>query len=153
MEEATKSAPMMKLLAMEMGMEMGALVKAFYKRYGKEALPIITEVMSQGGVGWGKIMQQMGPVKGMKGVGEAYKRMASMMGLKMEVVELSDKASHFKTSQCSLGIEGASKELCEAMMAADKKAMSTLLGQEVELKILKCIAAGDKECEIIFSRK
>ncbi len=58
MEEAAKLAPMMKLSYMGMG----ALGKAFYKRYGKEALPIITEVMSQGGVEWGKIMQQMGPV-------------------------------------------------------------------------------------------
>ena len=52
-----------------------------------------------------------------------------------------------------LGIEGTSKGLCEAMMNSDKNMMSTLLGREVEMKILKSVAAGDKECEVIFSKK
>lgn len=148
-QSAQASAGMAKLLFIGMG----DLGKAFYKRDGKEALPIITEVMSQGGVEWGKILQQMVPAKSMKAIGESYKMMAPTMGMKMEVVELSDKAFHFKISQCPLGIEGTSKELCKAMMATDKKAMSTVLGQEVELKILKSVAAGDKECEVIFSKK
>jgi len=39
------------------------------------------------------------------------------------------------------------------MMTSDAKMVSTLLGQEIEMKILKSIAAGDKECEVIFSKK
>ena len=31
--------------------------------------------------------------------------------------------------------------------------VSTLLGQEMEMQILKSVAAGDKECEVIFSKK
>jgi len=150
MEEAAKEyAPMMKL----MFMGMGALSKAFYKKYGKEALPIITEVASQGGVEYGKLMQQMAPAKGMKTAGEMSKMMDSMMGMGMEIVELSDNTFHFKVSQCPLGIEGTSKELCEAMMTNDKKMMSTFLGQEVEMKILKSVAAGDEKCEVIYSIK
>ena len=77
MEEAAKAyASMVKL----MFMGMGALSKAFYEKYGKEALPIITEVASQGGVEYGKVMQQMTPAKGMKAVGELFKMMDSMMG-------------------------------------------------------------------------
>jgi len=150
MEEAAKGfAPMMKL----MFMGMGALSKAFYEKYGKEALPIITEVASQGGVEHGKLMQQMAPAKGMKAAGEMVKMMDSMIEMGMEIVELSDDTFHFKVSQCPLGIEGTSKELCEAMMTSDKKMISTFLGQEVEMKILKSVAAGDEECEVIFSRK
>ena len=55
--------------------------------------------------------------------------------------------------KCILGIEGTSKELCEAMMTSDTSMVSALLGQEVETKILKSVAAGDKECEVIFSKK
>jgi len=150
MEDAAKGfAPMMK----QMFMGMGALSKAFYQKYGKEALPIITEVASQGGVEHGKIMQQMTPARGMKAVGESLKMMGSMMGMEMEMVELSDDAIHFKTPRCLLGIEGTSKELCEAMMNSDKKMVGTFLGQEVDMKILKSVAAGDKECEVIFSKK
>jgi predicted hydrocarbon binding protein len=150
MEDAAKGyAPMMKL----MFMGMGALSKAFYEKYGKEAIPIITEVASQGGEEYGKMMQQMTPAKGMKAAGELFKVMDSMMGMGTEIIELSDDAMHFKVSQCPLGIEATSKELCEAMMTNDKKMLSTFLGQEVEMKILKSLAAGDKECEVIYSIK
>jgi len=98
-------------------------------------------------------MQKMMPVKDMKDVGELFKMMDSMMEMGMEIIELSDDAIHFKVPRCMLGIEGTSKELCEAMMTSDAKMVSTLLGQEVEMKIVKSVAAGDKECEVIFSKK
>jgi hypothetical protein len=92
MEEAAKAyASMVKLTFMGMG----ALSRAFYEKYGKEALPIITEVASQGGVEYGKVMQQMTPAKGMKAVGELFKMMDSMMGGGMEIIELSDDTFHF----------------------------------------------------------
>jgi len=132
---------------------MGAMCKAFYERFGEEALRIIAKVMGESGVGSAKIVQKMMPVKGMKDVGELFKMMGAMMEMKMEIIELSDDVMHFKTSQCPLGIEGTSKKLCEAMMTSDKKMVSTLLGQEVKTKILKSLAAGDKYCEVIFSKK
>jgi hypothetical protein len=73
--------------------------------------------------------------------------------LKMDVLGLSDKSFHFKSADCPFGIEGTSKDLCQAIMATDKKAMSTLLGREVGLDIRKAIASGDKECEVVFSVK
>lgn len=150
MEEAAKAyASMVKL----MFMGMGALSKAFYEKYGKEALPIITEVMSKVGVESGKIMREMMPVKGMKDVGEQFKMMGSMMEMGMETIESSDKTFHFKVSQCPFGIEGTSRELCEVLMTSDVKRVGTLLGQEVEVKVLKTVAAGDEECEVIISKK
>ncbi len=151
MEEALKaSASMVKMLMMGMG----ALSKAFYERYGKEALPIITEVMSQGGVESGKLMQAMAPVKDMAGFSEMFKRIAAMIGAETETIELSDDVFHFKSSSpCPMGLEGTSKELCEALMTADQKMLSTFLGQEVDMKVLKAVAGGDKECELIFSKK
>ena len=150
MEEAAKAyGPMMKL----MFMGMGGLGKAFYQKYGNEAIPIIAEVSSKGGVEYGKLMQQMAPTKDMKAFGEMLKTMGSMMGMEMELIELSDNKLHFKGPKCMLGIEGTSKELCEAMMASDEHMMSTFLGQEVDLNIIKSVAAGDKECEVMFSIK
>jgi predicted hydrocarbon binding protein len=144
MEDAAKRfAPMMNLGFMGMG----ALSKAFYKKYGKEALPIIAEVWRQVGVEQGKIMQQMVPAKSITAIAEMYKQMATMMG--MEVVESSDKVFHFKMSQFPVGIEGTSRELCEAMMDMDKGVTSTVLGQEAKMKVLETVAAGDKLCEVI----
>jgi predicted hydrocarbon binding protein len=131
----------------------GGLCMAFYKKYGKEAIPIITEVMGKNGVATAEIAQKVMPVKDMKGLAELMKMLNSMMDLGVEIIESTDDKIHLKMSECSLGLGGTSKELCEAMMASDKTFTRTLLGQEVEVKVIKSIAAGDKECECIYSKK
>jgi hypothetical protein len=146
---AKGSKPMME----HMFIMMGDLCKAFYEKDGKEALPIITKVASKNGVGEAEIMRKMMPVKDMKGIAELFKMFDSMMEMGMEITGLSDDAIHFKVPKCMMGIQGTSKELCEAMMCSDASMVSALLGKEVDMKIPKSIAEGDKECEIIFSIK
>jgi hypothetical protein len=148
MEAAARFAPMVQLLMMGMG----GISKAFYQKYGKEALPIIAEAYRQGGVGWAQLMQQMSPAKGMLAYGESLKMTGSIMGMGMEIVELSNDKIHFKVSKCPFGIEGTSKELCEAMMNIDKSMISTILGQEGKIQVLKSVAVGDKMCEVIESK-
>ena len=89
----------------------------------------------------------------MKAAAESFKVMDSMMKMGTEIVEVSDDTFHFRVSKCPLGIEGTSKKLCEALMTNDKEMMSTFLGKEVDMKILKSVAVGDKECEVIYSVK
>ena len=151
MEEAAKSfGPMMKL----MYNMIGDLSSAFYKKYGKDALPTIAKVSAKYGVESAKLMQKMMPVKSMKDIGEMYKMMMAMMGGEnMEIVKLSDDVLHFKMSHCPVCIEGTSQELCEAIMSTDKKMVATLLDEPINLKVPKSVAAGDKYCEVIFSKK
>jgi predicted hydrocarbon binding protein len=150
MEQAARAAGAM-LQSMMIGV--GMLSKAFYEKYGEEALPIITDVMSRGGANIGKLMQQMRPVKNMNDIAEGFRMMAPVMGGIMQVVESSDDAFRIKLSRCPLGIEGTSRELCEALMSMDENIVGAALGQEVEMKIVKSVAVGDKECEITYSRK
>ena len=131
----------------------GELSRAFYEKDGKEALPIIAEISSRSGEARAKIMQRMMSVKDMKDVGELFKMMDLSMDIGMELIEISDNVIHFKLPKCVLKLEGTSRELCEAAMAADEKMIHTLLGQEVETKIIKSVAAGDKNCEVIFTKK
>jgi predicted hydrocarbon binding protein len=150
MEEAAKSfGPMIKL----MYNMVGDLGSAFYKKYGKDALPTIAAVSAKYGAPYAKIVQKMMPVKNMKDVGELYTMMFGMIEEKMEIVKVSDDMLHFKVSTCPMCIQGTSQELCEAMMNTDKKMVSTLLGQQINIKIPKSVAAGDKYCEVIFSKK
>jgi predicted hydrocarbon binding protein len=150
LEEAAKSfGPMMKL----MSNMFGDLSNAFYKKYGKDALPIIAAVSAKSGVDMAKIVQKMMPVKNMKDFAELYKMMMSTLGEKMEIVKVSDDMLHFKVSYCTMGIQGTNQQLCEAMINSDKKMVSTLLGQQFDIKILKSLAAGDKYCEYIYSKK
>ena len=150
MEQAAKGfAPMMK----HMFAALGALSRAFYEKCGDEALPIIAEGARKSGVRQAEMMQKTMPAKSMKDIGEMFKMMGGAVGMDVQIVELSDDTLHFKTPKCLLGIEGTSKGLCEAMMNSDKSMMSTLLGRNVEMNVLKSVAAGDKECEVIFSSK
>jgi predicted hydrocarbon binding protein len=145
----TRSSPMLNMLSGEVG----ALGKTFYNKYGKESLPMIAGVVSQSGVEWGKIMRNNSPTKGMQAAGELQRIIGDSLGWGVDLVEATDEKLHFKVSKCPFGIEGTSKELCEAMMIMDETRMSTFLGQEVEVRILKSVAAGDKQCEVIFSKK
>jgi len=145
---AKRFAPMMK----HMYLTMGAFSKAFYEKYGKDALPIIAEVMGESGVEGAKIAQGMLKGKGMNAVRELF-GMMEMMDIPMEIIGSTDEMIHIKGAVCPMGLEGTSKELCEAMMTSDKKMVSTIVGQEVETKILKSKAAGDECCEVIFSKK
>jgi predicted hydrocarbon binding protein len=148
-ETAARSARMTKLMLNELG----TLSKAFYERFGAEALPIITEVVYRSSVESGKIIQEMMPFKGMKDVAEFYKMMATR-GMTLKVIEVSDNAIRLRIPPgCPLGIEGTSKELCEAMMTCDKAIIGTVLGQEVEMDVVKSQAAGDEICELIYSLK
>ena len=148
MEEAGKN--MMKM----MFNEMGDLCTAFYKKYGKDALPIISNVSAKYGVEMAKLVQKMMPIKNMKDYAEMYKMMFSMVGEKLDVLKVSDDVFHFKASHCPFGsIDGTNQELCEAMMMTDNKMLSTLFGQKVETKLLKSLPAGDKCCEAIYTRK
>ena len=150
MEQAARAAGAM-LQSMMMGM--GMLSKSFYDKYGEEALPVITDVMSRRGANTGELMQQMNPVKDMNDIAERFKMMGPVMGGTMEVVESSVNAFRIRLSRCPLGIEGTNRKLCEALMSLDANMVSSALGQEVEMKILKSVAVGDKECEILYSKK
>lgn len=125
----------------------GALIKAFYERYGKEALQTLSEVMSEAGVESGKIALKELRIKGMNVVSE----LAHAKGL--EIIALSDDMIHFKNLQCPYGLKGTTRELCEAIMAYDRKMVSTIFKQEAEMKIPKTIAAGDQYCEVIYTKK
>jgi hypothetical protein len=150
LEEAAKSfGPMMKL----MYNMMGDLSTAFYKKYGKDALPMIAAVSAKYGADSAELVSKMMPIKSMKDVGEMYKMMFGMLGEKMEIVESSNNVLHWKISQCPMGIEGTSQELCDAMMISDKKMLSKIFGQEINIKVLKSVAARDKCCEAIYSKK
>ncbi|HVP41478.1 MAG TPA: L-2-amino-thiazoline-4-carboxylic acid hydrolase [Candidatus Krumholzibacteriaceae bacterium] len=150
MEEAAKNVgPMIKL----MYNMIGDLSSAFYKKYGKDALPIISSVSAKYGAPNAKLVQKMMPIKNMKDIAEMYKMMFGMIGEKFEIVKVSDDTLHFKVSTCPMCIQGTSQELCEAMMNTDKKMVSTLLNQPINIKVMKSVAAGDKYCEVNFSKK
>ena len=132
---------------------MGDMCTAFYKKYGKDALSIISAVSTKYGEPNAKLAQKMMPIKNLKDVAKMYNMMFGMIGEKFDVVKVSDDTLHFKVSTCPMCIQGTSKELCEAMMQTDRKMVGTLVGHPINIGIMKSVAAGDKYCEVVFSKK
>jgi len=57
-----------------------------------------------------------------------------------------------KIPRCPYGLEGTNRELCEAMMAFDIKAVEAG-GPNVTMKIVKTVAVGDPQCEVSIRPK
>jgi hypothetical protein len=135
-----------------MFLQIGALNTAFYRKFGKETLPIIAECMGQSGTEAGEsIRNRMGKAKSMRDISSMFEIVEAMLGIKMGRVEVTDSVFHCTMPKCPYGLEGTSKELCEAMMVKDAKQVSAVLGQEIKMEIVKSVAAGDKKCDIAFS--
>jgi len=91
--------------------------------------------------------------EGIRAVGELF-RMYEIFDMPVEMIELTDEMIHFRHEPpCPFGLEGSSKEPCEAMEAREEKMISTILGEEVEVKVIKCIAAGDEYCEVLCAKR
>jgi hypothetical protein len=150
MEDTAKQ--MVSMVSMLTRMQ-GALCKSFYQKYGKDAVPIVKGVMSQAGAQWGQMMQQTIPVKSMRPIAEQLKNLSVMMSMGAEIIEVSDEIVRFKVAHCPFGLEGTSRELCEAAMAADEKRLKVFFGPSAEMQILQTVAVGDKQCDVIFSKK
>jgi len=132
---------------------MGALSRAFYEKYGEEALPVISKVMGESGVEGAKIAQSRLKGEGMRAVGELFK-MYEMFDLPVEIMKLTDDLIPFRHAPpCPFGLEGTAKELCKAVETRGERMVSTILGEAAEAKVIKCVAAGDEYCEVIYAKK
>ena len=131
----------------------GSLSRAFYEKYGFEALPIISRVMGEAGVEGAKMARSRLKGGGIKAVSKLFK-MYEMFNMPVEMIELTDEIIHFRHEPpCPFGLEETSKELCEAMEAREEKMISIILGEEVEVKVIKCVAAGDEYCEVLYAKR
>jgi len=74
-----------------------------------------------------------------------------IFGVDSEVEAKEDKVV-VRVSKCPYGLEGTSRELCEALMNFDLKAIETL-GPSVTMEIVKTVAVGDPQCELSIKPK
>lgn len=131
----------------------GALCKTFYRKFGEDALPIISEVFSTAGVRMGENLTGR-TMKSLKEVGEAFVEMLqSVHTPPVDPVEISEEKIHVKALTCPYRLEGEGRALCEAVMAHMAEMLSIAVGREVQIDIPKTLAAGDKYCENIITIK
>ncbi len=129
----------------------GMLIKAIYKKFGKESLPIIKEICKRQGRALGlKIKKKVSDNK-LSTVANAFSK--SYNPNDINVVSVSDEKFQIQGTKCPFGLENTSRELCEAVMEIDHEYFRTAVDKNIELKIIKTVAAGDSHCDTIYELK
>lgn len=126
----------------------GMLIKAFYKKFGKEALPIIKEVCRKQGCSLGLKIKKKLPDNHLSTVANAFS--SSYNPDEINVVEVSDSKFQIQGNKCPFSLENTSRELCEAVMEIDAEYFRTAVSRDLKLKIIKTVAAGDNYCDTIY---
>ena len=127
----------------------GLLIKAFYEKFGKEALPLIAEVCKKQGHALGLKIKQKVTDNRLSTVANAFSK--SYNPDDINVVEISDIKFQIQGTKCPFGLENTSRELCEAVMEIDAEYFRTAVSMDLKLKVIKTVAAGDKYCDTIYS--
>ena len=126
----------------------GLLIRAFYKKFGKEALPIIKDICGKQGRALGlKIKNKLTNNK-LSTVANAFTKSFNPNSIK--IISVSDEKFQIQGTRCPFGIENTSKELCEAVMNIDHEYFRTAVDDKIKLKINKTVAAGDSYCDTIY---
>lgn len=129
----------------------GMLIKAFYEKFGKEALPIIKEICRRQGRALGlKIKEKVSDNK-LSTVANAFSK--SYDPNDINVVSVSDKKFQIQGTKCPFGLENTSRELCEAVMEIDHEYFRTAVSDKIKLKIHKTLAGGASCCDTLYELK
>jgi len=129
----------------------GLLIKAFYKKFGEEALPIIKNVCRKQGKSLGLKIKKKLQKNNLISVAEAFSKSFDQNLVK--VISISDNKFQIHGTKCPFGLENTSRELCEAVMVIDHEYFREAVNDKIELKILKTIAAGDPYCDTVYEIK
>ena len=129
----------------------GMLIKAFYKKFGDDALPVIAEICKKQGRALGLKIKKKVPDNRLTTVANAFSKSYNPEDIK--VVEVSDIIFHIQGSKCPFGLENTSRALCEAVMEIDAEYFRTAVSKDIKLNIIKTVAAGDKFCDTIYTIK
>jgi len=129
------------------------LSRMVYTKYGEEVLPLIGEVCRKLGKTIGNQMRKDLSSFDLKSVGNAFLEGARRRKSPVTLLELTEKRIRIKGEQCGLGLAGAGRPICEAMMNMDIGIFEEATGEEIVLSILKTVAAGDGYCDVMFTLK
>lgn len=130
---------------------MGSLARALYEKCGEAELPLISSLFGTLGDSAGqKMREKVGAVNFSVAVSKFFSPALKAVPPRAEFVELTDDKLVIKAFTCRIGLKGAGRKVCEAIMELDRNMISSLTGEKVAMQIEKSIAAGDDCCLIKF---
>jgi len=129
----------------------GLLIKAVYKQFGAESLPLIRDVLGKQGQALGGKIKKKLPDNSLSTVATAFCK--SFDPSKINIITISDEKFQIQGGSCPFGLENTSRELCEAVMNIDFEYFKTAVSDRIKMKIPQTIAAGDSICETVYEFK
>ncbi len=129
----------------------GLLIKAVYKKFGVEVLPIIKDVCRKQGKSLGLKVKKKLPNNNLTTVAKAFSKSFDQNFVK--IISISDEKFQIHGTKCPFGLENTSRELCEAVMAIDHEYFREAVSDKIELKIFKTVAEGDPHCDTVYEIK
>lgn len=126
----------------------GMMIKTFYRKFGKEALPLIKEVCRKQGRALGLKIKAKLPDNKLSTVAMAFSKSFDQRYVK--VISVSDNEFHIQGTKCPFGLENTSRELCETVMEIDYEYFRTAVNDSIKLDILNSIAGGDSCCNTVY---
>ncbi|TXT54972.1 MAG: hypothetical protein BAJALOKI1v1_2110005 [Promethearchaeota archaeon] len=126
----------------------GMLIKAFYMKFGKDALPLIREICGKQGRALGLKIKKKLPDTKLTTVAKAFAQTYDPSEVK--IVSLSEDQFRIRGTACPFGLENTSRELCEAVMEIDCEYFRAAVSDKINLTITSTIAAGDSYCEASY---
>ena len=119
-----------------------------YQNFGKDALPIISEVCRMQGKSLGLKISNKLPDNKLSTVATAFLR--SYDPKLVKGITISDEKFRVQGTKCPFGLENTSRELCQAVMAIDLEYFRTAVNQNIQLKIIKTLAEGASICDTLY---
>jgi len=129
----------------------GLLIKTVYKKYGVDVLSTIKNVCGKQGKSLGLKVKRNLPNNNLTTVAKAFSKSFDQNFVK--IITISDEKFQIQGTKCPFGLENTSRELCEAVMAIDHEYFREAASDNVQLKILRTVAAGDPYCDTIYEIK
>jgi hypothetical protein len=128
----------------------GGLAKAVYKKYGKEGLQLIEQVLYAAGVRAAGRLKERKRDWDVKAAGLAYAQIYDNWIGSVSVLEATKDRVLTTVPFCEYGCDN--RELCDAMMALDRGIVETL-HSDARISIEKSVSRGDDRCEVAVVRK
>lgn len=130
---------------------MGSLARALHEKGGDEVIPFIASLFGKlGSTAGAKLKRKMEQGDFKSAVTTFFSSALNAQPPRAEFLELTDEKLVIKAFICRIGLFGAGRKLCEAIMELDREMISQIAGEKIDMHIEKSMAAGDDCCLIKF---
>ncbi len=128
----------------------GVLCSEFLREYGEASKDIISRICYERGLALGKRLGAKIKDKSFETAVAAFVRASEKSESPAVLVSLSEERAVLQGSGCPLGLKGRGRPVCEAMMPMDQGILESASNVKVNFKVVKSIAGGDENCEVVF---